>query len=137
MRSSTTTPTTAAEAERYTGEHTRAGEVVLLPEVGPVPAPIADLVAALPPAHAGRLLALLREHLVQLWAEAQHRHHHGPPGAADPWSRCLQRGYRGDIVSSPQEVGTSMRPPAVASGYIYGGRHAVVKRNGDHADGRR
>ena len=30
MRSSTTTPTTAAEAERYIGEHPRAGEVVLL-----------------------------------------------------------------------------------------------------------
>ena len=47
---------TLTEAERFVGEHLNAGAVVVLPEVGPVPAPIADLVAVLPPAHAGRLL---------------------------------------------------------------------------------
>ena len=52
---------TLTEAERFIGEHPRAGEVVLLPEVGPVPAPVADLLMSLPPAHAGRLLMLLRD----------------------------------------------------------------------------
>ena len=52
---------TLAEAERFVGEHLNAGAVVVLPEVGPVPAPIADLLAVLPPAHAGRLLMLLRD----------------------------------------------------------------------------
>ena len=50
---------TLTEAERFVGEHLNAGAVVVLPEVGPVPAPIADLLAVLPPAHAGRLLLML------------------------------------------------------------------------------
>ena len=91
MRSSTTTPTTAAEAQRFISEHPRAGEIVMLPEVGWVPAPIMDLMAALPPEH--RLREYVTEHLDQLWAEALHRHDHGPPGAADlcAFGACLQR----------------------------------------------